>query len=207
MHAKLPQPLGQAGVVGRDEPAVSEAAEVLRRKKGKCPRRSNAAGAAAVVRSAPRLCAVLDHRHLPGHVAERPHVRRLTEEMDGNDGPRAGAHLCFHCARVEAEITGIDVGEDRCGAEPGDGPGRREEGEDREDHLVARTDAERHHRDEQRIGAGAHSNRMGDAQRPGRLPFERLDLGSQDETLGITDAVQNLTNLFTQRRILTFQVE
>jgi hypothetical protein len=49
------------------------------------------------------------------------------------------------------------------------------------DDLVARADAERHHRDEQRVGARRDADGVPDAEVRRELAFERLDLGAQDE--------------------------
>ena len=109
---------------------------------------------------------------------------------------------------IHRERVRLDVDEDRPGSDAGDRAGRREERERRGDHFVARTDAERHQRDEQRIGPRGDRRRRA---RPddGRLPlaFQPFHLRSHNELLRIADARDRGQDLLAYRRVLEPEIE
>ena len=107
------------------------------------------------------------------------------------------------------EVVGdrIDVHELGDGPEPRDAAGRRKERIRAGDHFVAGTDAQRHHRDEERVGARRHADGIGDFQRFRQLTFERLDLRPLYETLTVADTSDRVEYLLTDRTVLSLEIE
>ena len=68
-------------------------------------------------------------------------------------------------------------------------------------------DAERHHRDEQRVGSRRDADGVGDAERIGQLALERLDLGPLDEPLAVADASDRRQHLVADRPVLRLEIE
>jgi hypothetical protein len=82
--------------------------------------------------------------------------------------------------RVDVAGVGLDVHEHRPGAQQHDGLDRGGEGEGRGDDLVAGLQVQRHHRDQQRLGAAGHGDAVLGAGEGGQGRFELLDLGAHD---------------------------
>ena len=161
-----PHALGELLVVGRDEAAVAEREEVLRRIEAE--RRGDAG--ARDRRRAERLRGVLDQRQ-----AERRELverRRAAEEVHGHDRARPRRDPRGDVLGVEVERRRVDVGEDRRRAAPRDRLGRRVERERRADHLVAGADAERVEHEHDRVGAVGDADRVR-ARRGSRPPRAR----------------------------------
>ena len=76
-------------------------------------------------------------------------------------------------AGIEVEGRGIDVDEHRPRAEPRDRAGGGEERIGRRDDLVARADAERHQRQQQRVGARRDGDRVRTPSVARQLALER----------------------------------
>ena len=104
--------------------------------------------------------------------------------MDGQDRARLWPHPRLDRNRIEAESNRLHVGENRARSNLGDGAGRREIGEGRNDYLVAWLDAERlkHDRDGRR--ARRKPDRVRHAARLRQLPLEGVVLRAQDELPG-----------------------
>ena len=77
-----------------------------------------------------------------------------------------------HVGRIEIERLGHDIGKHRLRAEPPHGARRREEREARHDHFVARPDAQRHQRQQQRVAARGAADGMLRAAILGHRRFE-----------------------------------
>ena len=88
-----------------------------------------------------------------------------------------------------------------------DRSGGREERECRRDDFVAGTDAERHQRDDQRVGSRRHADGVADANGCRELLFERVDLRAADEPLTVADAGDRCKDLVAQRTIWLLQIE
>jgi hypothetical protein len=73
--------------------------------------------------------------------------------------------------------------------------------------VPERADTEGHQGFEQSVGARAHADRVEDTECTGGLAFERLDLGTENKPLGLTDAIERLSELLAQRLVLAGQVE
>ena len=159
--------VGELLVVGRDQPAVAEAEEVLRREEAE--RRDRPV--ARDVLGAERLRRVLEHRN--AELEQRAHVHRAPEEMDRDDRLRPVGDLRGRVLDVEVERRGVDVGEDGGRAAPDDRLGRRVEREGRADDLVAGADAHRVERDDERVGAVRDADRALHAEVRGGLFLER----------------------------------
>ncbi len=102
--------------------------------------------------------------------------------------------------RIAVERHRIDVDEHRRRAEPADAAGRREERIRRRDDFVARADAERHQRDEQRVGARRDGDRVLGLEERRQLALERVDFRAQDEPLAVADARERREELVADRR-------
>ena len=106
VEAQHADALGELGVVDRDEAAVAEAEEVLRRVEAE--RRGDAR--AGDLRRAEGLGRVLDHRDAEaGELRER---RRPAEEVDGEDRLRARRDLLGDALGIEVQRDRVDVRED-----------------------------------------------------------------------------------------------
>ena len=109
--------------------------------------------------------------------------------------------------RVDVERDRIDVDEPRRRADARDAAGGREERERRRDDLVAGTDAERHQRDEQRVGARRQADGVRDAEVGRHLALERLDLGAADEPLAVGDPRHRGEDFVADRPVLRLQIQ
>jgi hypothetical protein len=196
-------------VVGRHEPAVAERAQVLAREEREASHRAHAAGGSIAITRADRLRRVLDDRRVGASrdLEHRIHIGAQAIQMDGNDRAGARRDRSGHRRRVDVEGERIDVDETRRRAKTHDRPRCREERERRGDHLVAGTDAERHERDDQRVGSRRHADGVSDADRGRDLVLQRLDLRTTDEALAVTDAGDRRKDVVAQRTVLLLQIE
>ncbi len=127
--------------------------------------------------------------------------------MNRNDCTGSIADSGAEIARIHAVIDRIDVDKDRSRAEARNHPGRCEEGEGGQDHLVSLTDAERHQGNEESVGARSHADRMNGVESSRRFAFEILDLSTEDESLGVADSINGLADLLPQQFVLSRQIE
>ena len=181
VEAQHPHALGDVVVETRDEPAVTQREEVLRREEAE--RRADARPRDPL--GAERLRGVLDERKPErGELGER---RRPPEEVHGHDRLRPRRDPRGHVLGVEVQRGRVDVGEDGRRADACDRLGRRVERERGADDLVAAPDSERLEREDERVGAVRDADRMRDAEKRGRLVLERLDLGPEDEATRLAE--------------------
>ena len=117
-----------------------------------------------------------------GH--HRIHVRTLSEEMDRNDGFRLRGDLGggFDGIDIETDRAGID--KNGGGAYPGDAARSGEEGEGGDDDFIARSDAESHQGEKNRIRAGGTTDAMFRLHHGGTFFFEGVHFGTHDELAG-----------------------
>ncbi len=209
MHPQPPQRGCQAIVVGGDQPAVAEGAEVLARKEREAAERAEAADRTPLVQGPDCLRRVLDdwHARLRRRGQNRIEVRRLAVQMDGDDRLRPRRDGRRHPRRVDVVRDGVDVDEHGRRAEPRHAAGGREERIRAGDDLVARADAQGHHRDEQGVGARRHADGVFDVQQRGQLALEALDLGAHDEALAVADTRHDVEDLLADRPVLRLQVQ
>src|SRR5262249_10879928 len=122
----------QVAVVGRDEPTVAEAAEVLGRIEAEAGGRADRAGADAVVFGPNRLARVFYDWNATGgagDLLDLLHFGALAEEVDRDDRLRVRADFVEHVGRVDVERVGLDIGEHGLRAKPPHGTRRGEERE------------------------------------------------------------------------------
>ena len=115
------------------------------------------------VRQADRLRRVLDDGHARlarSGASSQARPNRCTGKMARVLRVTRASAACG----VEVEGARIDVGEHRARAQPRDGAGGGEERQRRGHHLVAGADAERHERDQQRVGAARHRDGVAHAR-------------------------------------------
>src|SRR5215204_5236078 len=188
VEAKKPDPLGQLPVAGRDEPAVTEREQVLRREEA--VRRGDAGLADA--RGAERLSGVLEDRH--GEVDGR----RPAEQVDGDDRLRLRRHPATHILWVEVQRLRVDLREDGSRSAPRNRLGGRVEREARADDLVASPDPERVQREHERVRPVRDPDRVLHAEEYRGLLFEGLDLRAEDESARVEDVGDSLLQLVKQ---------
>ena len=136
--------------------------------------RPNEPAARAGMPTAGGLGGVFDERDalLGGERFEPEEVRKPAVQIDEQDRLRPG---CEHGAdRLErgAPTVGLDVGEDRRGADVVDRGRSRDPGRLGHHDLVAGPDAERHQREVQPAGARREGDRMPASDRSGELRLE-----------------------------------
>ena len=199
----------QRRISGRDETPVAERAEILAREERKAAGSSHRSCLPASIHRPDRLTRIFDDRHasLAGNREERIHVgtqsikmhrndRSCARRQGGADG-RGGEIVCF----------GVDIHEPRGRAQPRDTSRRREKRVGTGDDLVARADAERHHRHKERVGSRRDADGVGDAKRIGQLTLERGDLGPLDEPLAVADSNDRRQHLVADWPVLSLQVQ
>ena len=147
---------GQGVVLRGDEAGVAHAAEVLGREEARGAEVAGGHRGAALPAGAHGLGGVLDHAELVGgsEGPERVEVERLAEEVDRHDRAGTRADLPGGVSEIDVEVVRVDVDPDRRRAEAGDRACGGEEGEGRDQDLVAFADIERHQREQERVGAG-----------------------------------------------------
>ena len=169
--------LGDRGIVGEDRAGVAERAERLGREERQHPTGAEQPGVHAVPPHADRLRAVLDDGQLvaPGQFQHTFHVRQLAEQMYGQDHPGPRRHRPLRAAQVERVRHRVDVAEARPAAGQHDGRRGGDEREGRQHHLIARSQSGRAQQKHQRVGTGAHTQRVPGAGPPGQGRLEPGD--------------------------------
>ena len=127
--------------------------------------------------------------------------------MDRHDRFRARRDCRDGLRRIDVERRRVDVDEHRLCADARDAAGGGEERVGGRDDFVAGADAERHQRQQQRVGTGRHRDRVADAELRGELALERVHLGPHDEALAVADARDRGENLVAQRPVLRLEIE
>ena len=167
VEAQQADPLGELGVGRRDEAAVTDAREVLRREEAERACKPIGSRAPVAERGTERLGGVLDDGNSVGQAVDR---HGPAEEVDGNDGLRARSDPSCHVFGVEVQGLGVDIREDRRGTHPCDRLRGREEREGGADHLVAGADLERVEHQDERVGAVRDADRVRRAEVQRRPP-------------------------------------
>ena len=191
-----PHALGDVFVETGDEPAVADAAEVLRRieaERRRDPGRRDAACAEG-------LRGILDDC--------RPELRDLlerrgpAEQVHRHDRARPRRHAALDVGRVEVERLRVDVGEDRRRADARDGLGRGVEREGGADDLVPGPDLERPEHEHDRVGPVRDTDRPGHAEVRGGLFLEGADVRAEDELAPVENVRKPLLQLGKKRSVL-----
>jgi hypothetical protein len=179
----------QVGVHAGDAAGVAEGAEVLGRVEAPGRQIAERADAPPLVLRAVRLRRVLDQPEAAraAEGADRVGVERPAVEVDADDAARARRRAPLELGRVEVESRRVDVAEDRRRAHQDHRLGGREEAEGGHQHLVAGAGAERAQRDHQRVRAVADTDHRGGAEEVGEGLLELLDLGAENEGVGVGD--------------------
>jgi len=192
--------LRKARIVRRDEAAVSDAEEVLRRIEAERRRDARARN----VGRAERLRRVLDDGNAQLH--ELRQRGRPAEEVNREDRLRALGDPGGDILGLEVHRRRVDIREDGRRSAPGDCLCRRVERERRTDHLVPSADSERVEHEHERIGTVGHADRVADAEIVGRLALERGDIGPENELAALEHAVDRLADTRQERGVLSFYV-
>ena len=141
---------------------------ILRGWKLRQPSEPEPAARAAAVARAERARGVLEQRQVVGQLLDR--------RAAGRRGARASTAFVrgptLDVRRIDVHRLGVDVDEHR--PQPGerDDVGGRRERVGGDEHLVARLEPEREHREVERGGAGGDGERVLDLARPRELGLE-----------------------------------
>ncbi len=157
LHAVVCEPphaRGEVRIVREHSAAVAEAAEVFR---GEEAGGAEGAQGSGLGRVGPRpgcakptrrngLRIVLHDGDAGGCTDFQQGIQicRLAEEVHGHDGPRPRRHRFAHLIHVDVEGPRVYIHQNRRGAEERDDFDGRDEGESRGNHLIARSDVQRH---------------------------------------------------------------
>jgi len=196
-------------VVGEHGAALAVAAERLAGKEARRTDRRERAAAAPLVARAEALRSVLDHGNavFRGDRIDLVHIGRLAIERDRHDRPGARRNRGGYSAHIDVARVGLDIDEDRLGAEQDDHLGRRDEREWARDHFVAGLQPDRHQRDLERVGPAA----AGDAvPRPDVMHQSLLELrhlGAEDELPVIEDLLDPRVDRVAQLAVLSLEVD
>src|SRR5688572_30891318 len=140
-RTQQPDLLRDLWITRHDRAAFTVGAEILAWVKAETADLSDRSAPLALVLGAVRLTRILDHHQtvLSGDRHDWIHVRRLPEQVHGNDrfGPRCNRGL--ELLRIHREELGLDVDEHRLGARILDRSDGGDERERNRDHLVARS--------------------------------------------------------------------
>ena len=109
--------------------------------------------------------------------------------------------------RRKIEVVCIDIAENRSRAESSNDARGCEEGERSGHDLVAMTDAERHQRHQQCVGARGNADPEPCAAIGCDLSLESADLGPEDELLTFADLFDDALDIGAQRLILRSEIE
>jgi len=116
-----------------------------------------------------------------GDGLESFHVGWDAECVDDQQGAGAGCNGTLDRSGIEVQGDGINLREDRRGAHLKNGIGDGDEGEGRDDHLVAFADAEDEQSQMKACGAGADGYCMRNGVICGKCGFEGGEFGTQAE--------------------------
>ncbi len=197
VHAQAQQRFGEFVVVGEHRAAVAVAAERLGREKAGGGGVTEGAERAAFIGATEALRGVVEHEQIGGldDLRDRVVIRRQAEQIDRNDGLRletealGGRERCGKPLGVDVERVGLDVDEDRRGADQRRHFGGGAEGERGAEHRVARADALRHQRQHQRVGAAGAGDDVARAGEFRELGLEGLHFRPEDELAMVKHAL------------------
>ena len=172
---------GDRGAVRGDDAALA-AGDVLRGVQREAGRLGEAADLAAAVHRLDGVRSVLDDGQVER--VQRVEVGGGAGEVHRHDRLRARAHQLGDALRIDRQVAGAHVGEDRRRARMDDHVRRGRPGDRRGDHLVAGPDAERDERQVQRRRAGGDGQCVLDAEVLLERGLELARLGAAGEPAG-----------------------
>ena len=209
MQANLGHLAAQLVVVGEAGAAVTVAAQRLAGEEAGAADGGQAARALAVTGGAKALGAVLDDRQAMAgsNGVDGFHVGALAVQADRDDGAGARRDGRFQQAGVQVAGVGVDVDEDRCGAQQADGLGRGDEGERGGDDFVTRADAQGHHGHLQCRGAVADADGMAHAHVFGQALFQLGHFRPHDVLAMVEHGLHPLVNGGFQAAVLLLEVD
>jgi hypothetical protein len=142
-----------------------------------------------------------------GNRVDLVHVGALAVQAHRHDGAGARRDRGLDTRGVDVAGVGLDVHPDRHAAQQDDGLRRGRERERRGDDLVARLQVQRHHRDQQRLGAAGHGDAMFRAGMRHERGLELLHLGAHDVLAVIQHLLHAHGDLVAQRGVLGLEVD
>ena len=162
--------VGELGLVGRHGPPLAGGDDLARVEREAAHQPERPARRVAVAR-AERAGGILDEDDLLGHGRlQLLPLDRAAEEVHGEHGLRPRRHRSGDAGDVDVERVRIDVDEDGAGAAQLDDVRRRRERVGGNDHLVARADPERQHRQVQGCRARRRRRPRRRCRKPPRAP-------------------------------------
>ena len=161
------------------------------------------AGVSTAIPAAERAGCVLDHPQ-PVTLREGEHgieIGREPEEVHRDDPDRSLRHERVELFDVQVVRVEVDVDEHGLAAALRDDVRRRDPREAGDDHLVAGTDVERHHRDLQRRRARARCDRVLGAGVRSELLLELGDERALDDPAGLKRPLHGTELLLAEERL------
>ena len=154
-------------------------------------------------------CAVFDDEEIVlfGERHHRIHVRRLTEEMHGDDGLRFRRDLGRGLLRINVEANRAGIHKHRSGSHAGDAAGSGKKGERGHQHFIARTNAKRHECKQDGICAGRAADAMLALDHRGDFFFQRITLRPHDELARAQHTGEGGGEFSFEREVLGVDVE
>jgi hypothetical protein len=144
---------------------------------------------------------------LRGHGHHTIHVRHLPIQMYGHNRSRFFRHFRFDLSHIQIVSARINVNEYRRGTQSCNCARRRKKCVWRGDNLVAWANVFGHQASQQSITAGSDSNRVSAIAITGNRFFAFLNLGSQDEMLGLHDFRYRGVHFSLDRCMLRLKIE
>ncbi len=143
------------------------------------------AGAASFVCGADRLRRILDDRQIsPARkLQNRVHIRGEAVQVDHDDGTGARSRAAFQLRGVYVVGIGVNIGENRVGAERADGAAGGDKGEGRQNDLVASRDTASTQCEHQSVGARTDADSVRHAAEARDFLLESFPFASQDKLL------------------------
>ena len=148
------------------------------------------------------LSAVVDHADavLSAYRVELVYPGALAVKMNRQYSLGLARYLLLGFRRVKVEIRGIDVREDRGGADDLDSLRGSHKSERGGDDLIARADIACGKRNDQRVRAGVHGYPVFGFAEAGDFLFERGHIGAADESSRFEDIAHRLGHFILKRQ-------
>ena len=127
--------------------------------------------------------------------------------MDRQDGLGSLPDGPFEQRGIHVVGVRLDVHEHRLRAQARDGAGRRKERVRHRDHLVSRSHAAGHERQQDRVGAGGHADGLAHADVFLNVLLQIGHARPEDERLLVADRFEGRHDLRADLTVLGFQVE
>src|SRR6266849_852681 len=171
--------------IGDNHACIAARTQIFRGIKAEASDVAKRAGAASFVCGADGLRRVLDDRQISPvrKLQNRVHIRGEAVQVDHYDGTNARSHAVLLLRGGDVVGIGVNIGENRVGAERADRAAGGDKGEGRQNDLVASRDTASAQREHQSIGARTDADSVRHAAEARDFLLERFPFPSQDKLL------------------------